>query len=109
MVRQTVCLEWYRISKDGRCIKDKNYKVTVEPVKSPKPKRTRAPITATVCLEGYKISKDGRCIKDKNYQVLVKMTQQPIVTEVPEPLQIEYNVPYQQSIVPYHQSIGRFF
>jgi G:T/U-mismatch repair DNA glycosylase len=70
MVRSTVCLEGYRISKDGRCIKDKAYKVVVTNVPT-KAKKPRAPRAATVCLEGYKISKDGRCIKDKNYKVAV--------------------------------------
>jgi hypothetical protein len=54
----TVCLEGYKISKNGHCVKDKKY------VKAP---RKNLPKSATVCLEGYKISKAGRCIKDKKY------------------------------------------
>jgi hypothetical protein len=64
----TVCFEGYKISKDGRCIKDKSYAAP--------PKR--APKVATVCLEGYKISKDGRCIKDKSYQTVVSSMPLPV-------------------------------
>ena len=54
----TVCLEGYKISKAGSCIKDNKY------VKSKK----NLPKSATVCLEGYKISKAGRCIKSKGFK-----------------------------------------
>ena len=114
MVRSTVCLQGYKISKDGKCIKDKAYKVVLQNVRSTVcdkdkkitkdgrcikdkaykvvslPKAKKTPRAATVCLEGYKISKDGRCIKDKNYKVvtLPESHPTPVVTEPESPKQI---------------------
>ncbi len=39
-LRRTVCLEGYKISRDGKCIKDKNYKITVTR-KTPKKSSTK--------------------------------------------------------------------
>jgi flagellar basal body rod protein FlgG len=60
--RQSVCPEGYKITKDGRCIVDKPKKSTVVKEKGQR---------QTVCYEGYKMTKDGRCIKDKNYKTIV--------------------------------------
>lgn len=44
--RRTVCLEGYRISKDGKCIKDKNYVVKMSVSRS-SPSSSPRNLTAT--------------------------------------------------------------
>ena len=67
----TVCPEGYKISKNGKCIKDKTYV---------KPQRKLAQRSATVCLEGYKITKNGKCIKDKKYKLVIDKV--PVTPEI---------------------------
>ena len=68
--RQTVCNEGYKMTKNGKCIKDK--KITIKAYGQ----------RQTVCYEGYKMTKNGKCIKDKQYKTIVVPVETPITGDL---------------------------
>jgi hypothetical protein len=49
-MRQTVCAEGKKMTKNGKCIKDKSYKI---------------------CLTGYKLNAQGICVKDEDHKIII--------------------------------------